>query len=576
MRLRSLSLLLLAVVMAGPAQAAGEQGLRTAQEAAKAQDRGNLEQALELYGQALKDPTLANDRRAGILSDRGVVYARLKQPKLAIEDYNRAVQLYPEYPAVYNNRGNTLMALGLVKEAIKDFDRAILLAPGYAAAYNNRAGAYMLLKQPDVAVRDYSKAILLTPQSAAALNGRGRALLALERPEAATRDFTRAIGNDARFSQGYRSRAEAKLELERYTDAIEDLSRAIAFEPNNAEVYTLRGHAYLSAKNVGAAIKDFSKAIEIDPNSAPAYEGRGFAHAKVDAYEEADADLARALEIDPRAAVAYACRAWVYVKTEQPQLGQREIDKALKLEPDRAEVLWVKGTVEESQGKIADAIQSYRRALAAKPSFREPVEGLERLGAATELSETVELRGLGVESWRLFKQGRRLIARSDEYPRLSVRLEMAGEGQPRLLEWEVKKPPFKDIGLLRFSAGRVAGPEGTEEVEHVAILDLAAGAVAGVIPHRQGSKLATWTWDDGKVVVASVDGVTDEFVLRAKREVVASGPPRRSDGPPGWGFPFWAPWNQDQYYAQAPGQRRDARPRPRSKQKSLFELLFGN
>ena len=541
-----------------------------AQEAARAQNRGNFDQALALYGQALNDVTLANDRRASILSDRGVVYARMKQPKLAIEDYNRAVQLYPEYPAVYNNRGNTLVSLGLVKEAIKDFDRAILLAPGYAAAYNNRAGAYMLLKQGDEAVRDYSKAVVLTPQGAAPLNGRGRALLALDRPEAAIRDFTRAIASDARFSQGYRSRAEAKLELERFTDAIEDLSRAIAFEPGNAEIYALRGHAYLAARNVAAAIKDFSKAVEIDPNSARGYEGRGLAHAKIEAYAEAEADLARALEIEARSAAAYAYRAWVYIKTGQPQLGQREIDKALKLEPDRAEVIWVKGALEETLGKTTEAIESYRRALAAKPGLKEPAEGLERLGGPADFVETVEVRGLGTGSWRVMRRGRRLIAQSDEYPKLSVPLEMTGKGQPRLLEWEVKKAPFKDIALLRFSAGRMAGAEGTEEVEHVAILDLAAGTVAGVIPHRQGSKLASWTWEDGKLVVASVDGVTDEFTLRPKREVVATAP-RRTEGS-GWGFPAWAPWNQDQYGA---GQRQDTRSRPRGRPKSLLEMLFG-
>ena len=68
------------------------------------------------------------------------------------------MQLFPEYAAVYNNRGNLLLGLGAVKEALKDFDRAIVLAPGYAAAYNNRAGAYMKLGQAERAIGDYTKA----------------------------------------------------------------------------------------------------------------------------------------------------------------------------------------------------------------------------------------------------------------------------------------------------------------------------------------------------------------------------------------------------------------------------------
>ena len=46
----------------------------------------------------------------------------------------------------------------------------------------------------------------------------------------------------------------------------------------------------------------------------------------------------------------------------------------------------------------------------------------------------------------------------------------------------------------------------------------------GIVPHRQGKRLAKWTWDEGKLVVASVDGITDEFVLKgAKPAATACG-----------------------------------------------------
>ena len=87
----------------------------SAQEAASVRDagaalaRGNFDQAVALYSQALQDKTLPNDRRAILLSDRGVAYARLQNPREAIEDFNRAIQLFPEYAAIYNNRGNLLL-----------------------------------------------------------------------------------------------------------------------------------------------------------------------------------------------------------------------------------------------------------------------------------------------------------------------------------------------------------------------------------------------------------------------------------------------------------------------------------
>ena len=182
---RIIMALLLCGLAASPAAAQSglsNSSLLRVREAAAALVRGNVDQAITIYTEALEDKSLPNDRRATILNDRGVAYSRRQQQKEAIEDFNRAIQLYPEFAAVYNNRGNVLLGLGAVREAVKDFDRALLLAPGYAAAYSNRAGAYMKLGQTDRAIVDYTKAIELMPTSAAALSGRGRAHLARPPP----------------------------------------------------------------------------------------------------------------------------------------------------------------------------------------------------------------------------------------------------------------------------------------------------------------------------------------------------------------------------------------------------------
>ena len=95
-------------------------------EASAALARGSADTAVALFTENLKDANLAPDRRAVLLNDRAVAYSRLGQTRLAIDDFNRAAQLFPEYAALYNNRGNALLAIGQAREAIKDFDRAIL------------------------------------------------------------------------------------------------------------------------------------------------------------------------------------------------------------------------------------------------------------------------------------------------------------------------------------------------------------------------------------------------------------------------------------------------------------------
>lgn len=554
--------LMTAGVRPASAQDAAVQVQARVQEGAAALIRGDAGQAVAAYTEALKDATLANDRKATILNDRAVAYVRLGQTKLAIEDFNKAVTLFPEYAATYNNRGNLLLALNLPREALKDFDRAIILAPGYVAAFNNRAAAHMKLGQHGEAIRDYTKAIELSPSNATPLSGRGQALLAQGRPHAAIRDFSRAVNADARFAVAYRSRGEAKMAIGRTDEAIEDLSRAVAFDSGNQEIYLLRGEAYRASGNMAGAIKDFSRVIELNPNSVTGYRSRGMANAAAGAYDEALSDLNRAIELDPRSAASFACRAVVYKQAGQLDIGLKDIATAAKLDANAAEVYWARGELSETPGSANEgAIADLRKALSLKPDLRQAEAALVRLGAPALDAEDKPVPGAPVLKWRIVSRGTAFFAVNDEFPRLRVPLEMSGEGTPRIIDWEVQKGPLKGIGVLRFSGGKVPGKSGLDEVELGAIIDLTASSVIAIEPHRLGDKVATWTWDDGKVVVASADGVTDEFQLRnaGKGGPLPPGLPR---GEVREGRPV--------------GERPVAQAAPRKKTKTIFDLLFNN
>ena len=151
-------------VAVSPAAAQGaREGDVKAQQAAVAFRQGQMAEALRLYDGALADGALGNERRASILTDRGVVRERTGRIADAVADFNQAIKLFPEFPVVYNNRGSLLVKIGAYAEALKDFNRALRLAPGYAAAYSNRAGALSKLNQFDDAIESYTTAIRLTP-----------------------------------------------------------------------------------------------------------------------------------------------------------------------------------------------------------------------------------------------------------------------------------------------------------------------------------------------------------------------------------------------------------------------------
>jgi hypothetical protein len=204
-----------------------------------------------------------------------------------------------------------------------------------------------------------------------------------------------------------------------------------------------------------------------------------------------------------------------------------------------------------------------KKALSLRPGYREVTASLQRLGA-TSASDDVTISEAGIDTWRVVMRANRYFAVNDQFPRISVPLEMMGQGQPRLLDWELKKPPFKGIAVLRFYAGTSNAGGKPEDMESVAVLDVAAGVVIAVEPHRQGEKLAKWTWEEGKVTVASVDGATDEFSLRVGKDQIAGGGERRPMG----AEPGWAPWG-DPWATNG-----EPRPQRRKKSKTLFDLLF--
>ncbi len=61
----------------------------------------------------------------------------------------------------YNNRGAAYAVLGQYQLAIEDYDKAIQLDPDYADPYYNRGAAYYVLDQDGKAEADYAKACRL-------------------------------------------------------------------------------------------------------------------------------------------------------------------------------------------------------------------------------------------------------------------------------------------------------------------------------------------------------------------------------------------------------------------------------
>ena len=450
--------------------------------------RGDVDKAIATYTDALRDTGLANDRRATILNDRAVANTRLGQTKLALDDYNRAVELFPEYPVAYNNRGNLLLSLGQLSEAIKDFDRALLLAPGYAAAYSNRANAKLKLGKPDDAIADFTKAIELMPASAPPLSGRGLAHLATGKPHAAIRDFSRAVSADARFASAYRNRAEARMDVGQRDEAIEDLSRAIAFDVNNTELYIVRGYAYLLAGNTASAHQGFfARNRARSANRAPPTR---------DAASPMASPRRRTTLTPISIAPSNSIRARpsrlhfapiVYKQNGQPDIGRKDVETAIKLDPNSPEALWARGEIAEASGQADTAIADLRRVLQLKPGWQFAADALKRLGAPVDDADDKPQPSLDIDKWHVVAAWQGLFC---DQRRLSADPRAARNDRRRTTEaarvGDPERRRTRATGYCGFRAGAFPARAASKIPSLQRLSTSTPASVLAIQPHRQG------------------------------------------------------------------------------------------
>src|ERR1051326_1637442 len=100
--------------------------------------------------------------------NRGRAFADQGQFDRAIQDFNEAIRIDPNYADAFNNRGIAYSGKGDFGHAIENFDRAIQIDPNYAIAIFNRGLAEQNLGRKAEAARDFARAKQtgprLTPQ----------------------------------------------------------------------------------------------------------------------------------------------------------------------------------------------------------------------------------------------------------------------------------------------------------------------------------------------------------------------------------------------------------------------------
>jgi len=130
---------------------------------------------------------------ANVLNSRGMDQERRENFEQAKADYNKAIEINPEYANAYNNRGNIKAKQADYKGAIMDYNRAIGLNSQFVEAYCNRGIAKENLGDHHEAMEDFDKAIEINSEYVDAHLRRGILRQDAGDYAGAIRDFDRVI-----------------------------------------------------------------------------------------------------------------------------------------------------------------------------------------------------------------------------------------------------------------------------------------------------------------------------------------------------------------------------------------------
>ncbi len=265
----------------------------------RAYQAGKFDEAISLADQAIQ----SNPNDADAYNARGLaLYGKNNKDltKKSIEDFDKAIQLKPDFFQAYGNRGNSNCDLGMYDKAVADQDKAIQLSPDNALAYNCRGWAYYKKEMYAKAIEDCTRSLELNPKDPNTYDTRGNAYYRMKDYDQAIQSYDRGLQLNPRSEHLYMHRATAYLQKNQYDQTLADAEKAIGLNPNLGEPYSLKGQAYAARKEYDLAVQNFDLAIKFNPERESYYFDRGMALKGKGQMQEALADIQKAVEMNPK------------------------------------------------------------------------------------------------------------------------------------------------------------------------------------------------------------------------------------------------------------------------------------
>ena len=187
---------------------------------------GPIDSAIENFEQAI---ALKPDY-AEAYYNLGVAYQKNGQINNSLNSYEKAVELKHAYPQAHNNIGLLNMHFGNLDSAVTSLEWALAYSPNYAEAHNNLGAVFQKLSLYQEAMEQYEKATLINPNYALAFNNLGISSEIMGLRDKAKVNYEQAINIDSSYAEAHRNLSAIK----QYTKVDSQVDQMVSLYSKNS------------------------------------------------------------------------------------------------------------------------------------------------------------------------------------------------------------------------------------------------------------------------------------------------------------------------------------------------------
>lgn len=312
-----------------------------------------------------------NSANATELHNRGNTLYNLTRFEEALEVYDRAINLRPDYAEVWQEKAKTLYELKKYQESQSAYDKAIELKPEYLEAWTGRGYALDKLQQPQGAIASFEQALKIQPDYPPAWQGRGDALLNSQRYEEAIGAYEKAVKFQPNLYQAWYNQGQAYQNLKQYEEAVQSYQKTVEIKSDNPEAWYNLGNVFLELNKNQEALEAYEKAVRFQPNFYQGWYSKGIALLRMRRHEEAVAAYEQAVKLKPDYYQAWYNLGWSYHELRRYEQAIECYSKALDLNPKESQAWYNRGNAQYNLKRYEDAIASYNEAVYVKPDHWE-------------------------------------------------------------------------------------------------------------------------------------------------------------------------------------------------------------